>query len=56
MTKRKLTVGYRAQKHFNQAVPFIRIGNRFLKNSGFNIGDKVEILYCDKQIIIKHLN
>jgi hypothetical protein len=53
--KRKMTVSYRAQKYFQNAVPFIRIGNRFLKEAGFRIGDKVEVQYLDKEIIIKKL-
>jgi len=54
--KRKMTVGYRAQKYFNQAVPYIRIANCFLKDSGFNISDKISVQYGNKKIIIKHLN
>jgi len=53
---RKLTVSYKAQKYFSTAVPMIRIANRYLKNAGFNIGDKVEVQYASKEIIIKHLS
>jgi len=53
--KRRMTISYKAQKNFQNAVPFIRIGNRFLKEAGFKIGDKVEVQYLNKKIIIKKL-
>jgi len=53
---RKMTVSYKVQKYFQNAVPFIRIGNRFLKDMGFRIGDKIEVQYLDNEIIIKKLN
>jgi len=53
--KRKMTVGYRAPKSFENAVPFIRIGNRFLKEAGFKIGDKITVQYSPSSIIIKKL-
>ena len=50
-----MTISYKAQKHFQNAVPMIRIANRFLKDMGFNIGDKIEVQYLEKEIIIKKL-
>ena len=36
-------------------VPKIVIANHFLKNIGFNIGDKVEVQYQENKIIIHKL-
>jgi hypothetical protein len=53
--KRKMTVSYVARKSFGNAVPFIRIGNKFLKGVGFQISDKIEVRYLRNRIIIKKL-
>jgi len=53
--KREMRVSYKAQKCFENAVPFIRIGNRFLKDSGFQVSDQIEVQYLPNEIIIKKL-
>lgn len=36
--------------------PMIRIANFFLLKSGFEVGDKVEVEYKEKKIIIRKIN
>jgi len=52
--KREMTVSYKANRYDN--VPNIRIQNRYLKNVGFSVGDKVTIEYAQNAIIIRKLN
>ena len=47
-----MTVTYATDKQ----KPMIRIANFFLLKSGFNVGDKVDVEYKEKKIIIKKLN
>lgn len=52
--KREMTISYKANRH--NCVPNIRIQNRYLKDVGFSIGDKIIIQYSKDEIIIrKHL-
>jgi hypothetical protein len=38
-----------------QSVPKLMVANKFLFDAGFNIGDRAEICYGNKEIIIKKL-
>lgn len=51
--KRKMKISYLARKSFLSAVPFIRIGNKFLRDSAkINIGDFVEVEYAAEGLVI----
>jgi hypothetical protein len=49
--KRKLTISYKPGS--TSEIPMIRISNKYLKNYGFNVGDKAEIEYRQNELIIK---
>lgn len=50
--KRKLTVSYGP----GGEKPLIRISNKFLQRSGFDIGSNAEIEYRDKVVIITKIS
>lgn len=49
--KRKITISYKPGNI--SEIPMIRIANKYLKDYGFNIGDKAEIEYKQNELIIK---
>lgn len=54
-----MTVSYQNRQGKNRdlfSVPKIIITNHLLEQSGFSVGDKVNIEYLPNQIIIKKLN
>ncbi len=53
--KKTMIISYRAQKSFSDAVPFIRIGNKMLKDFGFQIGDKAIVNYSPNKLVIRKI-
>lgn len=48
-----MKIGYKAERSFASAVPFLRIGNRYLKDiAKMNIGDSVDVHYYENTVII----
>lgn len=53
--KRKLQAQHRQRTYDYTAVPCLHLAGNWLAETGFKIGDQVEITVSEKQIIIKPL-
>ncbi len=54
MIVRKMKISYKAERSSASAVPFLRIGNRYLKDiAKMNIGDDVEVRYFENTVVIR---
>ncbi len=54
MITRKMKISYKAERSFASAVPFLRIGNRYLRDiAKMNIGDAVEVHYSENTVVIR---
>ena len=58
--RREMMITYATDTNFiysaDKQKPMIRIANFFLLKSGFEVGDKVEVEYKEKKIIIRKIN
>ena len=49
-----MKISYKAERSSASAVPFFRIGNRYLKDiAKMNIGDDVEVRYFENTVVIR---
>lgn len=54
MKKRKYTVGRKpGYNRYDDTMPEMRISGRWMSKIGFNIGDHVELVLEEKQIVIR---
>jgi hypothetical protein len=54
MGKRRYTVGRRpGYYHYDDTMPQMRISGRWMNKAGFNIGDHVDLIIEENQIIIR---
>lgn len=53
MTKKKInTITYTTNWNLNTDVPTIKLVGNWLKDIGFNIGDKYEVITCNNVIML----
>jgi len=53
MSKKCFTVGYQMQHGYSRgSKPFIRFGGDWLKEYGFDVGDKVQLLQGKNMLIL----
>jgi hypothetical protein len=51
MAKKKFTVGGQLTDEFKVFNPFIKFGGKWLKEYGFNVGDKLELIQGKNMLI-----
>ena len=56
MTDRKLKIYHSYRSKDKQAVPEVRLIGQWLEQSGFKIGEQVQITIKDQEIIIKPIS
>jgi len=53
MTKKRFTVGYSSTGEYKSAAgPFIKFGGKWLRDFGFDVGDKLELIEGRNMLVL----